>query len=56
MRLPFVKLAVAVVAAATTVTDDPAIASDKMFDFVVVGAGLAGITVANKVSINRMIP
>lgn len=50
MRMRLVNLALAAVATATTVTDDPATVSDKTFDFVIVGAGLAGITVANKVS------
>lgn len=50
MRMRLVNLAFTAVAAATTVTDNAAIVSDKTFDFVVVGAGLAGITVANKVS------
>ena len=53
MRMHWVNLALTAAAAATTVTDDPAIASDKTFDFVVVGAGLAGITVANKVRIHN---
>lgn len=34
---------------ATVVTDKPAIASGKSFDFVIIGAGLSGLTVANKV-------
>lgn len=40
-------------AGATTVTDNAAFASNKTFDFVIAGAGLSGITVANKV---RAIP
>lgn len=36
-------------AGAVVVTDDTTIAADKTFDYVVVGAGLAGITVSNKV-------
>ncbi|KHN95701.1 GMC oxidoreductase [Metarhizium album ARSEF 1941] len=35
---------------ATIVTDDAALASDKTFDFVIAGAGLSGLTVANKLS------
>ena len=35
---------------ATLVTDQSAVANGKEFDFVIVGAGLAGLTVANKVS------
>ncbi|KAJ4158368.1 uncharacterized protein LMH87_008897 [Akanthomyces muscarius] len=35
---------------ATVVTDKPAIANGKSFDFVIVGAGLSGLTVANKLS------
>lgn len=34
---------------ATVVTDQSAIANGQTFDFVIVGAGLAGLTVANKV-------
>jgi hypothetical protein len=34
---------------ATLVTNDTSVAADKTFDYVIVGAGLAGITVANKV-------
>ncbi len=34
---------------ATVVTDKSAVASGKSFDFVIVGAGLSGLTVANKV-------
>ncbi|KAK9435440.1 GMC oxidoreductase [Metarhizium brunneum] len=37
-------------AGATTVTDNAAFASNKTFDFVIAGAGLSGITVANKLS------
>lgn len=40
-------------AGATTVTDNAAFVSNKTFDFVIAGAGLSGITVANKV---RVIP
>ncbi|KAG6041914.1 hypothetical protein E4U41_000402 [Claviceps citrina] len=50
-RLPSVALvAIAVLglARATIITDDPQIVSNKTFDFVIVGAGLSGITVANK--------
>ncbi|KAH8666906.1 alcohol oxidase [Xylariales sp. PMI_506] len=36
--------------AATTVTNDTAIAAGKTFDYVIVGAGLSGITVGNKLS------
>ncbi|KAM3461952.1 hypothetical protein NHJ6243_004564 [Beauveria neobassiana] len=35
---------------ATVVTDQSAIANGQTFDFVIVGAGLAGLTVANKLS------
>ncbi|KAK9793658.1 hypothetical protein AB5N19_04130 [Seiridium cardinale] len=35
---------------ATLITDDVAIATNKTFDYVVVGAGLTGITVGNKLS------
>ncbi|OAA72300.1 GMC oxidoreductase [Cordyceps fumosorosea ARSEF 2679] len=37
-------------AEATLVTDQAAVAIGKEFDFVIVGAGLAGLTVANKLS------
>ncbi|KAM3515328.1 hypothetical protein MY11210_001069 [Beauveria gryllotalpidicola] len=37
-------------AVATIVTDQSAIANGQTFDFVIVGAGLAGLTVANKLS------
>ncbi|KAL1858857.1 hypothetical protein Daus18300_009855 [Diaporthe australafricana] len=35
---------------ATTVTNDTSVAANRTFDYVVVGAGLTGITVANKLS------
>ncbi|KAJ3499291.1 hypothetical protein NLG97_g450 [Lecanicillium saksenae] len=35
---------------ATVVTDKPSVADGKTFDFVIVGAGLSGLTVANKLS------
>ncbi|KAH8109511.1 alcohol oxidase [Phellopilus nigrolimitatus] len=37
-------------AAATTITTDSSAVVDKTFDYIVVGAGLTGITVANKLS------
>ncbi|KAM3430313.1 hypothetical protein NHJ13734_007804 [Beauveria thailandica] len=37
-------------AVATIVTDQSAVANGQTFDFVIVGAGLAGLTVANKLS------
>lgn len=36
-------------ATATVVTDDATSATGKAFDFIIVGAGLSGLTVANKV-------
>ncbi|KAJ6787515.1 hypothetical protein PWT90_02278 [Aphanocladium album] len=41
---------VAYSASATLITDNSAIANGKAFDFVIVGAGLSGLTVANKLS------
>lgn len=35
---------------ATTVTNDTGVAANKSFDYVIVGAGLSGITVANILS------
>lgn len=35
---------------ATVVTNDTSVATNRTFDYVVVGAGLTGITVANKLS------
>jgi hypothetical protein len=52
MRLPQLKAVIAALIAATSstvITDNPALAANKTFDFVIVGAGLAGITVGNKV-------
>lgn len=37
------------IATATLVTDSPAVVNGKTFDFVIIGAGLSGLTVANKV-------
>lgn len=34
---------------ATVVTDDSAVADGTSFDFIIVGGGLSGLTVANKV-------
>ncbi|KAK8932275.1 Glucose oxidase [Metarhizium anisopliae] len=53
MRLSPLQLCIgafASAAGATTVTDNAAFASNKTFDFVIAGAGLSGITVANKLS------
>ncbi|KFG83637.1 GMC oxidoreductase [Metarhizium anisopliae] len=53
MRLSPLQLSIgafASAAGATTVTDNAAFASNKTFDFVIAGAGLSGITVANKLS------
>lgn len=52
MLLPVFSYAIATlasVAGATLVSDNPALAADKAFDFVIVGAGLSGLTVGNKV-------
>lgn len=38
------------IAHATTVTNDTTVAANNTFDYVIVGAGLSGITVANKLS------
>lgn len=35
---------------ATTVTNDTSVAANRTFDYVIVGAGLTGITVGNKLS------
>lgn len=43
-------------ASATLITDIAADVEDKTFDYIVVGAGLAGITVSNKVSITAQTP
>ncbi|KAM3434727.1 hypothetical protein MY4824_005236 [Beauveria thailandica] len=40
-------------AVATIVTDQSAVANGQTFDFVIVGAGLAGLTVANKLSAQK---
>lgn len=42
-------LVAAGIATATLVTDSPAVVNGKTFDFVITGAGLSGLTVANKV-------
>lgn len=42
--------ALAIGVRATTVTNDTSIAANKTFDYVIVGAGLTGITVGNKLS------
>lgn len=41
-------------AQATLVTDQGTIAANKTFDYVIVGAGLTGITVGNKVGISGL--
>lgn len=41
-------MALAGLACATVITDDAAVVASKTFDFVIVGAGLSGITVGNK--------
>ncbi|KAL5522853.1 hypothetical protein ACEPAG_8871 [Sanghuangporus baumii] len=43
-------LALACVAAATTITTDRSVAVNQTFDYIIVGGGLSGITVANKLS------
>ncbi|KAG8424798.1 hypothetical protein J3458_001560 [Metarhizium acridum] len=53
MRLSTIQVCIgafASAAEATVVTDNAALAANKTFDFVVAGAGLSGITVANKLS------
>jgi hypothetical protein len=41
--------AVTVPVASTVVTNDTAVAANQTFDYVIVGAGLTGLTVGNKV-------
>jgi choline dehydrogenase len=43
-------LALAGAASATVITSDRTVAVNQTFDYVIVGAGLTGITVGNKVS------
>ncbi|KAH8898782.1 GMC oxidoreductase [Thozetella sp. PMI_491] len=50
LRLLAFALAVSLGVSGTTVTNDTAVAADKTFDYVIVGAGLAGLTVGNKLS------
>ena len=49
MRICLVAIAFAAHCLATTVTTDRAVAANQTFDYVIVGGGLSGITVGNKV-------
>ena len=49
----FVALALVTKAFATKVTTDTSVAANQTFDYVIVGGGLSGITVGNKVSDKR---
>lgn len=58
MRSSLLQVAIAALAGlatGTVVTDNPASVANKTFDFVIVGAGLSGITVGNKVCFRRMV-
>lgn len=50
MRARSLVAALAVGVRATAVTNDTSVAANRTFDYVIVGAGLTGITVGNKLS------